>query len=345
MLDYLTKTELLILGVKTDVEPLRKGGGGPIGGIGFEIKGSVISTPVKQEYVKFSPYSIKKMEGKRYYLYKENEKIGKVYFPDAGYYAYKINGIPAGKIVALDGIDALVSAVSRKCIHWGRKRCIFCSIQDNLKDAVVEKNAEMIAEVVKIAYEEDKRRHLTLTTGTMNLRDKGALKLAEVTKRVKEEVDIPIHVQLEPVGAKYLEMLYEAGAESIGIHVETFDNTIRNIVVPAKPDLREFIACWKNAVSIFGEWKVSSWLLIGLGESFESVIRGFKKMAELTVVPFIAPFRPAPSSKLKRPDLRYAKGVYTALSKLRDEYDVKICDFPSGCPRCNGCSPIAEIFC
>lgn len=337
MLDYLTKVELIVLGVRTDLDPLRRGGGGPIGGIGFRVRGSTVSAPVKQRYVRESPYSIR--EG---YLYKFDEKIERVELPKAGYYSHKVNGIPAGRIVALDGYDALVSAVSRKCIHWKDKRCIFCSIQENLKDAVVEKSADMIAEVVKIAYEEDRNRHLTLTTGTVNPKDKGALKLAEVTERVKREVDVPIHVQVEPVERRYLEILYEAGADTIGIHVETFDERIRPLIVPAKPDIDEFIKCWKECVDIFGEWNVSSWLLIGLGESLNSIIEGFKKMAEMTVVPFIAPFRPSPSSTLNKPDLDYVKKVYTKISEL--DIDVNLRKFSAGCPRCNGCSAVGEIF-
>ncbi len=337
MLDYQTKAELIVLGVKTDLEPLRRGGGGPIGGIGFRVNGSTVSAPVKQRYVRNSPYYIR--EG---YLYRLDKRIGKVELPKAKYYSHKVNGIPAGRIVALDGYDALVSAVSRRCIHWKDRRCIFCSIQENLKEAVVEKSAEMIAEVVKIAYEEDKNRHLTLTTGTVNPTDKGALRLAEVTERVKKEVDIPIHVQVEPVDRKYIEILYEAGADTIGIHVETFDEKIRSRVVPAKPNIDEFTKCWEDCVNIFGEWKVSSWLLLGLGESLKSVIEGFKKMAEKTVVPFIAPFRPSPSSTLNKPNPNYVKKVYFKISGL--DIDINLKKFSAGCPRCNGCSAIGELF-
>ena len=337
MLDYLTKAELIVLGVRTDLEPLRRGGGGPIGGIGFRVRGSTVSAPVKQWYVRESPYYI---EGR--YLYKLDERIGRVELPKADYYSHEVNGIPAGKIVALDGYDALVSAVSRRCIYWKDRRCIFCSIQENLKDAVVEKTAEMIAEVVKIAYEEDRNRHLTLTTGTLNTTDKGALRLAEVTKRVKEEVDIPVHVQVEPVDRKYLELLYDAGADTIGIHVETFDETIRPHVIPAKPSIDEYLRCWKDCVDIFGEWKVSSWLLIGLGESSKSVIEGFNITAEMTVIPFVAPFRPSPSSNLSRPDPNYVKRIYTEISE--SGIDINLKKFSAGCPRCNGCSAIGEIF-
>uniref|UniRef100_A0A7C4W349 Radical SAM protein n=1 Tax=Geoglobus ahangari TaxID=113653 RepID=A0A7C4W349_9EURY len=337
MLDYQTKAELIVLGVRTDLEPLRRGGGGPIGGISFRVKESTVSAPVKQWYVRNSPYHI--TEG---YLYKLDKRIGKVELPKAEYYSHKVNGIPAGRIVALDGYDALVSAVSRRCIYWKDRRCIFCSIQENLKEAVVEKSAEIIAEVVKIAYEEDKNRHLTLTTGTVNPTDKGSLRLAEVTKIVKKEIDIPIHVQVEPVDRKYIEILYESGADTIGIHVETFDEKIRPHIIPAKPGIDEYIKCWENCVDIFGEWKVSSWLLIGLGESLKSVIEGFKKMAEKTVVPFIAPFRPSPSSMLNRPDPNYVKKVYSEI--LRLDRDINLKKFSAGCPRCNGCSAIGELF-
>lgn len=345
MLDPETKLKLLLFGVRASRKPLRKGGGGPTGGLGFRVNdGSVVSAPVLQSYVRESPFRVEEAGGK-YFLLLEEKRIGRVEFPVAEYYTRPVENVPAGKLVALDGYDTLVSAVSRKCIHWDSgKKCSFCSIQRNLKNAVIDKQPELLAQAVKIAYEEDKNRHLTLTTGTVNFRDKGALRLAEAVRVIKSEVDIPIHVQIEPVDRTYLELLYESGADTVGIHVETFDRSLRKTVVPGKPDIDEYLESWGVAVDIFGEWNVSSWLIIGLGESLDSVLTGFRVMLENTVYPFVAPFRPPPHMSAERPDAKYHMNVLEKLKEALEDSDESIPEFHSGCPKCNGCSFVSELF-
>lgn len=343
MLDYRTKLELLVLGVRAPLAPLRRGGGGPVGGIGFAVRDSIVSAPAVQAFARESPYALVEKEGS-FWLYRGEERIGKVKLPTAKYYEHKIKGLSAGRYVALDGINALVTAVTRRCVHFDSgKKCVFCVIEENVPEKeILEKEVEDIAEAVRVAYEEDKSRHLTLTTGTPNLVDKGALKYAEVAKKIRAEIDIPIHAQIEPVGRDYLELLYSSGVDTIGIHVETFDERLRKAVVPGKPGIEEYLNAWENAVEVFGEWNVSSWILVGLGESVESVVRGFRAMAERGVYPYIAPYRPPPNS-ISRTDLGHVLKVYETLKDLKGEYDIKL-KFKAGCPRCTGCSAILELL-
>lgn len=344
MLDAETKLKLLIYGVRTDRKPLRRGGGGPTGGLGFRIGDSVVSAPVLQSYARDSPFEIQK-KGEDHWLLYKGEAVGMVEFPRAEYYRQTIDGMPAGRIVALDGYDTLVSAVSRKCAHWeAGMKCSFCSIQHNLSGALVVKTPEQIAQAVKVAYEEDRNRHLTLTTGTTSTPDKGAARVAEVVKAVKATMDIPVHVQVEPVEREFLELLYESGADSIGIHVETFDPLLRKSVVPGKPGLEDYFKSWSDAVDVFGEWNVSSWLLTGLGERRESVIYGIKTMLEHAVYPFIVPYRPPPFVSSTTPDVQYQLSVLREVENVLSDYGETLPRFNSGCPRCNGCSFVGELL-
>ncbi len=343
MLDPITKTKLLIYGVKTDLKPLRKGGAGPTGGLGFRIHGSDVSAPAIQEFTKNSPFTLRKSDEK-YILYENRKRIGEVKLPKAEYYKKSVGDIPANKLVALDGYNALVSAVSRKCIYWSKNRkCQFCTIQNSIQNAVVEKDPEKLAEAVRMAYEEDMSRHLTLTTGTANSNDKGAKALIEAVKAIKNEVNIDVHVQIEPVEKFWLERLYESGADTIGIHIETFDNAIRDKIVPGKPPVATYIKSWNDAVDIFGEWNVSSWLILGIGENKSSVIEGVKTMVEHTVYPFIAPFRPFNGSSHPSLKLDYFIQLINDLKNILRDSDQKIPEFNSGCSRCNGCSFMGEL--
>ena len=343
MLDPETKLRLLIHGIRTNLKPLRSGGAGPTGGLGFKVKGSVVSTPVVHEFAKNSPFWLKE-SGNGYILYENEKKIGGITLPKAEYYSESVDGIPAGKLVALDGYDALVSAISRRCIYWDYgKKCSFCSIQNGIKNSIARKNPEQLAQAVKLAYEEDRSRHLTLTTGTLEGGDKGARAVADAVKAVKREISIDVHVQVEPVDREWIEKLYESGADTIGIHVETFDRTIRDTVVPGKPSLQKYLRAWKDAVDVFGEWNVSSWLIIGLGEKVESVMQGFETMANMTVYPFIAPFRPSNGMEHNQ---NLEKHFFQILKDLKDTFNLSRDDLPefgSGCPKCNGCSFVSEL--
>ncbi|MBE8539117.1 radical SAM protein [Geoglobus acetivorans] len=344
MLDPELKLKLLILGVRSPRGPLRKGGGGPNGGVGFKVEKSVVSAPVRQKYARNSPFKIVQ-EGGKYILYELENRIGYVEYPEPDYYGTVVGGVPAERYVALDGYDTLVSAISRKCIHWELgKKCSFCNIQKGLKDAIDVKNPELLAQAVKIAHEKDRRRHLTLTTGTVNTTGRGAELLATAVKAIKKEADIPVHVQIEPVDRYWIERLYESGADTIGIHVEVFDKEIRSKVIPGKPSLDRYFDAWKIAVDVFGEWNVSSWLLTGLGERPDSVTRGLETMLSMTVYPFIAPYRPPPGADREPPDLNYHTNLLEKVEETLSDLQIVPAEFKSGCPRCGGCSFIPELL-
>ncbi len=343
MLDCRTKLELIVKGVKGDLKTYRKGGGGPIGGVGFKVSGSVVSAPYRQSYAKFSPFRIENAGGKLR-LFKGDEEIGIVEVPKAEYYHEKTSfGVEAGKIVALDGVDSLVTSVSRRCTLWRKGlRCRFCSIEHNLKSSVAEKTPEMIAEAVKIAYEEDRNRHLTITSGLGEGRDKGATRIAEVVKAVKSEVNIPVHVQVEAVSREHLEILHSAGADSVGIHAEVLDEKVRPQIVPGKSPLEDYFRSWSHAVEVFGEWNVNTWIILGFGEDVDKTVERIGEIVEIGVTPFVAPYRPPPFSGDRPPSFEHVVLVYERLKDVLPKIPVR--KVKSGCFKCGGCSAIKELI-
>ncbi|WP_290899603.1 radical SAM protein [Ferroglobus sp.] len=342
MLDWRTKLEIIVKGVKGNVRSYRKSGGGPTGGVGFEIEGSIVSAPNKQKFVENSPYRIERIDG-RYYLFKNDEIVGEVRLPKAEYYSKPTSfGIEAGRIVALDGINALVTAVSRKCVLWREKRCKFCSIEVGLKNAIVEKTPEMIAEAARMAYEEDSSRHLTVTSGIMPEKDRGVLRISKVVRAVKREIDIPVHVQVYAAEKDLLELLYESGADTIGIHAEVLDEKIRNEVVPGKPKLEEYFKAWENAVDVFGKWKVNSWVVLGFNEDKVKTAENVRRMVEIGVTPFLAPYRPPPHSNEQPVNVSEIAKIYELVE--RDVKRVDINKAEAGCFTCGGCTAVKELI-
>ena len=56
--------------------------------------------------------------------------------------------------------------------------------------------------------------------------------------------------------------------------------------------LAEYWAAWHEAVRVFGRNKVSTYLLVGLGEDPDELVAGAVALAEVGVYPFVVPYRP-----------------------------------------------------
>ncbi len=96
----------------------------------------------------------------------------------------------------------------------------------------------------------------------------GARHLARCVRAIKDAVppNLPIQVQCEPpADLAVLTELREAGADAIGIHVESLDDDVRRRWMPGKSSVSmdEYRAAWAEAVRVFGRNQVSTYLLVG----------------------------------------------------------------------------------
>ena len=334
------KVDLLTKGVRGSLKPLREGGGGPVGGVSFKVMHGnfVVNAPFLQSFVEASPYKIDEVDGAKG-LFKHGKAISRVYVPkEPEYYRLRMDGIEMRKIVALDGIDTLVTSVLRFCSH--EMKCSFCSLEQG--KYVKKKNPEQIAKVVRRAFEEGVGKHLVITTGTPPTPDKGASLISKVVEAVKDEVNIPIQVQIEPPKKpEFLDVLHKAGADAISLNVETFDTGIRNSVVPCKPSVEEYVKCWKHSLDLFDE--VSSWIIVGLGESFESIANGCSTLCQIGVIPFVVPYRPPPNTNQKMCGSSYLLEIYTETSEIMKEFGIKPRGV-AGCVKCQACSAVNEAL-
>ena len=146
-----------------------------------------------------------------------------------------------------------------------------------------------------------------MTTGTSNGPDRGARHLVRCVQAVKERVPfLPIQVQIEPpLDLSWIDRLAEAGADAIGIHIEALDPEVRARWTPGKATvpLEGYDAAWLRAVQAFGPNRVSTYLLVGLGEDPDELVAGATRLIGMGVYPFVVPYRPLQGS------LAYADGV------------------------------------
>ncbi len=190
-------------------------------------------------------------------------------------------------------------------------------------------------------------KQMVMTTGTTTGSDRGARNLVRSVRAVLEAVPgLPVQVQCEPPGdLSWIRALRDAGAATIGIHVESLDEEVRRRWMPGKSTvpLAEYEAAWDEAVRVFGRNRVSTYLLVGLGEDPDELIAGAGELIERGVYPFVVPFRPMAGTLAARDGIP-APGA-ALLTYVTEGVAAKLraagmsgADQKAGCAACGACS-------
>jgi radical SAM protein (TIGR04043 family) len=288
-----TRVDIALLGIRVNAPVQRTGGAGPSDDGHLLFEGMSAAIPINAK----SPYSV--TNGR---LLLDGADLGLDVTPVRRPRFYDLetaDGISYEKIAKLHGSNVLATTVVQSCMRYGEAdRCRFCSIEESLTNGLTieVKTPAMVAEVAEAAYRLDGVTQMIMTTGTSKGRDRGATHLARCVKAVKAVVpQLEIQVQCEPpANLSTITDLYEAGARSIGIHVESMDDAVRAKWMPGKStvSMDEYRAAWREAVRVFGHNQVSTYLLVGMGEDPDEMVAGAHELIDMGVYPFVVPFRP-----------------------------------------------------
>ncbi|MFX0007191.1 MAG: radical SAM protein [Promethearchaeota archaeon] len=364
------KTELLCKGLYLDKELFnkykdqgieidfgRKGGAGPLGGRYFilEDNSTLVNVALWNRQEKTN-LVLGEKNGEYFKIY---DRINDRSFAEVElvknprFYTQKTSdGIDMKKVALVHGIDCLASTIYQKCVYWAcGEPCAFCGIELSLQydTTIEEKNATQMSEVITAAKKEGRCSHMTLTSGTDEKIDKGANRYIELLNGIKaKHPDIPVHVQIEALDdLSYIDRLKEAGADSIGIHIEVLDESLRKEITPGKSSISYeiFEENWNHAIDVFGKNQVSSYILTGFGESKEKFLKDLENVIAIGVIPYITPVRSIPGKK-ELPATNYSEllEIYTIAAKLMKQYDVNPLKNKAGCVKCGGCSAIKEAY-
>ena len=341
------KTQLQSLGVKLEgLSPSgRKGGAGPAEGVTIEFDGTVASVPCYSPYVVSSPFRIAE-DKEDHWLWKNGERVTLVTFPQLnGYEEGKTSdGIPFSHIALLHGRDCLASTVIQHC----RFDCKFCGINLSFKQGMTTKlkTPSQLAEAAS-ASKLAGINHLTLTSGSFNGDEISYL--ARCISMVKERTGLPIQIQvMPPLSRESLRLLKDAGANTIGIHIESFDPEVLSEMAPAKASLgmEVYLKAWEEAVDIFGPNQVTSYLIVGLGEDDKSVLSGVNMLSSLGVYPYVVPLRPIPGTSLgylRPPSPQRMLRLYQRTTPLLKKANLSSSKIRAGCGRCPACSALPDF--
>jgi radical SAM protein (TIGR04043 family) len=242
--------------------------------------------------------------------------------------------------------------VVQRCIYYHTwEQCRFCGIELSLEAerTIAVKKPEQLAEVALAARDLDGAKDVTLTTGTVNRRDKGARYIARCAQAIAEATGLPVQVQFEPpTELAVLEEVKAAGVDAVGIHVETFDPDVLARVAPAKAaiGIDGYFRTWRKAVELFGRGQVSTYVILGMGERPELIEEGCKRAADEGVFPFVVPLRPVPGTPMgdwlpPAPD--YVERMYRALVPELAARNLTSSAVRAGCARCQACSAMSAF--
>jgi radical SAM protein (TIGR04043 family) len=346
--------ELQSLGVRVedereDVMPGRRGGAGPSDALFLWVRGLPLTVPRHAAFVSSSPYTLHLDDGAAT-LYRGDELVGPVKLPRRPriYDLETADGIPYWKIALLH-LDSIASTVVQKCIYWGtHEQCAFCGIELTRGEQTIPvKTPDQLAEVCTAARDLDGAVDVTLTTGSINRRDRGALYISRCAAAIKEASGLPIQVQFEPPDdPAVLEQVRDAGVDAVGIHIETFDPEVLARVAAGKAlcGIEGYFRCWERAVDVFGRGRVSTYVILGMGERPELIEQGCARAIELGVYPFVVPLRPVPGTLLEdspAPDPGYVASIYRSVAAMLADAGLDHVEAQAGCARCQACSGLS----
>jgi biotin synthase len=194
--------------------------------------------------------------------------------------------------------------------------------------------------------------------------------LLALVKAIRQRGNIPISISCQPLSNENIRQLAEAGAERIGISLdvateELFDK-IKGHAAGGPYSWEKQFKLLSEAVHIFGKGKVSTHLIVGLGETEREMVEIIQHCVDMSVLPALFAFTPIAGTALERvpqPPIQKYRRIQIArhliahgIARCEDvRFDEKACisDFSvdeqtllqiiqmgepfltSGCPNCN----------
>ncbi|MGF3571958.1 MAG: radical SAM protein [Candidatus Bathyarchaeia archaeon] len=143
--------------------------------------------------------------------------------------------------------------------------------------------------------------------------------LQSLVQMVSQYVKVPVSVSCQPLNPENIRQLAEAGAERIGIPLdaateEIFDKVKGNLA-GGPYDMKRQTALLQEAVKVFGKGKVSTHLIVGLGETEREMVVMIQKCVDMGVLPALFAFTPVAGTTLenhKQPPIQQYRRIQLA---------------------------------
>ncbi|MDQ1253505.1 MAG: hypothetical protein QG646_2677 [Euryarchaeota archaeon] len=230
--------------------------------------------------------------------------------------------------------------ISEKCVY----DCQFCQLP-KLQGGI--KSSATVQQMVAEAYTTGDLKAISLTSGVAVSPKKEVERMASIVKQLTRKYDLPIGVSIYPTKDSS-EELYSAGACEVKYNVGTMDPELFRSFCP-QLSLHEVLDALENAVNIFGRNRVSSNLIIGLGENDETIRKGVMYLTDRCIIPILRP-RPISSyssesalEKVNRPNAARLLRLGIMLRNMLDRQSLCIDKSRTMCLLCTGCDITPHI--
>jgi biotin synthase-related radical SAM superfamily protein len=225
--------------------------------------------------------------------------------------------------------------------------CQFCATP-LLKDS--QKKDKTQNQVVQMIMEVSKNpdfQSVAITSGIVGSPKDTLDEMVDIVKRIRENLkEIEIGVEPYVMDEEDLERLHLAGATEVKINIETFDREIFMKICP-QLDYDHVLKMLTHAVSVFGRGKVTTNILIGLGESNENVLEGIDYLAGRGIVAVIRILRindvnynqmvEALGYDIKKVSSERMLMLASKQKEILKEYDLTTETFKTMCHACGCC--------
>ncbi|GFE68335.1 MSMEG_0568 family radical SAM protein [Chroococcus sp. FPU101] len=330
----------------------RKGGAGPSDHKAVTIDGTTVMVPIYNQPAAQSPYTV---SADQTILERDGELISLIAFPETPkfYNLTTSDGIPYWKIALLHSQDVLATTVLQTCMRYGDQvnACQFCAIGQSLEAGrtIAKKSPDQLAEVAEAAVRLDRVTQMVMTTGTPNTTDRGAAYLTECAKAISTLVNLPIQGQCEPPDDFiWFERMKAAGIDSLGMHLETIEPHVRAKIMPGKATvpLDYYFKAFAEAVKVFGWGQISTYILVGLGDSLDAILETCDRLIAMGVYPFVVPFVPITGTPLANhhaPNSELMFTLYQQVGGMLKRSRMSSAEIKAGCAKCGACSALSNF--
>lgn len=198
-------------------------------------------------------------------------------------------------------------------IHGCAYHCQFCTCNNQ---RYMEIPIAQLDQAVQIALEDpyNTPRHILISGGTPQA-ERGSYEYLNEVYRFfpKKYAEFEFDLMLSPRGrysgqadeTEYIDFLKylhdDCGIATMSVNLELYNESMRKEFVPDKWEIGRdhYLRFIKSAVSVFGQGKIRSSLIVGL-EKKEDTLSGVKELAACGCIPVLSAFVPAPGTFMER---------------------------------------------
>jgi len=286
--------------------------------------------------------------GERNIFFSSDEKMVRLGVADGS--PLKLEELDGGEVAILeDGVEVARGILEKPLLHCPRQayitvceRCIydckFCAVP-KLSGGV--KSRKRVLEMVAKANDTGDLEAISLTSGVERSPEEEVDRVADIVKDLRR-FGVPIGVSVTPA-RRSSEILKAAGADEIKYNVECLDPQLFTKVCP-DVSLDRIKTALERAVGIFGENRVFSNVIIGLGESDQTLQEGIEELAGMGVLPVLRAVYPHPlragEVEMIRPTPERLTDLARRLKRVLDDHGLRGDVAETGCYRCTGCDLI-----